>query len=284
MKALWPFLLSLSFSCCFAATDSALVAQAKWKVKKLSPGIFLKTISFKDSTLFRSNQNISILEIKQKKKVDFDLAAEARQKKTTSGFGLAANAIAAINGTFFDVARGGSVDYLRLNGQVLNENRKEENNERARHQQAAVVIRKGKLSLSSWDGSQEWEKHLQGEDIMVSGPMLLLGSREIPQDSSSFSLTRHPRSVIATGRNNRVLLITIDGRHANAAGMSLQETAKIVRWMRYKDAINLDGGGSTTLWIRNEPDNGVVNYPSDNKKWDHEGEREVANVVLVKKR
>ena len=50
------------------------------------------------------------------------------------------------------------------------------------------------------------------------------------------------------------------------------------------DAINLDGGGSTTLWITNYKDNGVVNFPTDNKKWDHEGERKVANVVLLKKK
>jgi exopolysaccharide biosynthesis protein len=44
----------------------------------------------------------------------------------------------------------------------------------------------------------------------------------------------------------------------------------------------MDGGGSTTMWVKNQPDNGVVNYPSDNKKWDHYGERKVANVILVR--
>lgn len=66
--------------------------------------------------------------------------------------------------------------------------------------------------------------------------------------------------------------------------MSLFELSKLMRWLKSDDAINLDGGGSTTLWINNQPENGVVNYPSDNKKWDHEGERKVANVVLLKKK
>jgi exopolysaccharide biosynthesis protein len=79
------------------------------------------------------------------------------------------------------------------------------------------------------------------------------------------------------------MLITVDGRHENAAGMSLFELQKIARWLSSKDAINLDGGGSTTLWIGNQPGIGVVNYPCDNRKWDHEGERKVANVLLVKK-
>jgi len=55
-----------------------------------------------------------------------------------------------------------------------------------------------------------------------------------------------------------------------------------MKWLKVQNGINMDGGGSTTLWISNQPGNGVVNYPTDNKKWDHEGERKVANVVIVK--
>jgi exopolysaccharide biosynthesis protein len=55
-----------------------------------------------------------------------------------------------------------------------------------------------------------------------------------------------------------------------------------MRWLKAIDAINLDGGGSTTLWVNNEI--GVVNFPTDNKKWDHEGQRKVANVLLLKKK
>jgi exopolysaccharide biosynthesis protein len=80
------------------------------------------------------------------------------------------------------------------------------------------------------------------------------------------------------------LLITIDGRNDNAAGMSLTEMTKIVKWLKATNGINLDGGGSTTMWVKGQTDNSVVNYPTDNKKWDHEGLRKVANVVLVKKR
>ena len=65
--------------------------------------------------------------------------------------------------------------------------------------------------------------------------------------------------------------------------MRLFELTKLMRWLNANDAINLDGGGSTTLWINNYMGNGVVNYPTDNKKWDHEGQRKVANVVLLKK-
>lgn len=152
---------------------------------------------------------------------------------------------------------------------------------RARHQQAALVIDEGKLAIEKWDGSKEWEKNLEAETVMLSGPLLLHRNKPELLDSSAFNKARNPRSAIAVIKRNKIAFITVDGRNDNAKGMSIFELAKIMKWLDYKDAINLDGGGSTTLWVNKGQDNGVVNYPSDNKKWDHEGERKVANVVLV---
>ncbi|MEK7358172.1 MAG: ATP-binding protein, partial [Bdellovibrionota bacterium] len=47
------------------------------------------------------------------------------------------------------------------------------------------------------------------------------------------------------------------------------------------DALNLDGGGSTTLWAAGEPFGGVVNYPSDNNQADHAGQRSIASVAQL---
>jgi exopolysaccharide biosynthesis protein len=51
-----------------------------------------------------------------------------------------------------------------------------------------------------------------------------------------------------------------------------------MRWLGCTEAINLDGGGSSTMYIK---DNGVVNYPSDNNRHDHEGQRPVSNAILL---
>ncbi len=69
--------------------------------------------------------------------------------------------------------------------------------------------------------------------------------------------------------------------------MNLHELTDLMRWLGCRDAINFDGGGSTTLWIRpvnkSEPSsNGVVNYPSDSKQWIHTGERPVSNALLIR--
>ncbi|WP_294558383.1 phosphodiester glycosidase family protein, partial [uncultured Bacteroides sp.] len=48
-----------------------------------------------------------------------------------------------------------------------------------------------------------------------------------------------------------------------------------------KDALNLDGGGSTALWLSGAPEEGIVNFPCDNRNYDHQGERKVANFLYV---
>ncbi|HXI00861.1 MAG TPA: phosphodiester glycosidase family protein [Sphingobacteriaceae bacterium] len=264
----------------FSQTDSIAVINAKWQTQKISRGIKLKKHCF-NTTLFNSNQNITILEVKAGRKNKIDLGYEQQKLKPTSEFGTTDNAIAALNGTFFDIKNGGSVDYIRSNGTVINKTRLGKNNERSDHQKSGIVFNNGKINIAQWDGTQTWEDKLGGEDVMVTGPMLITDGQRSSLDSSAFVMTRHPRSAVAL-KGKKVLLITVDGRNENAAGMSLFELASFLKWIKMGKALNLDGGGSTTLWVKGQPENGVVNYPSDNKKWDHAGERKVANVVLVK--
>jgi exopolysaccharide biosynthesis protein len=86
---------------------------------------------------------------------------------------------------------------------------------------------------------------------------------------------------VGTKADGTVVLFVVDGRAAESAGMSIPELQKTMRWLGCVDAINLDGGGSSAMYVKGEPFDGVVSYPSDNKKFDHAGEREVANAVLL---
>jgi len=262
----------------FAQADSINFKRAEWQTRRLAPGIHLKQAWFRGRSLFKADEFISVVEVKPRRKNKLELAFEPKIKRTTADFGRQHHAIAAINGTFFDVKNGGSVDFLKINGQVINNNRLQKDSTRARHQRAALIINGGKLQIAEWDGSSDWEKKLDGSDIMLTGPLLLHNDRYVQLDTAAFNRVRNPRSAIGITGNKRILLVTIDGRDANSAGVSEFELAKILRWLHCTDGVNLDGGGSTTLW---EKTNGVVNYPSDNKKWDHEGQRKVANAVLV---
>jgi exopolysaccharide biosynthesis protein len=277
-------LITILFSCisAFPQSDSIAVVKADWHTQKISKGITLKQYSF-DQSLFHSNQNVTILEIKPSRKYRMDIIADSVNLKITSEFGKEAHAIAALNGTFFDIKNGGSVDFVRVDGNRVNNTRLLTNGTRAIHQKAAIITNGKKLDIVKWDGSQHWEDRLPGEDVMLTGPLLIYDNQPVELDTAAFYRLRHPRSALAI-KDGRILLITVDGRNDKAAGMSLYELANFLRWIKADDAINLDGGGSTTLWIDGQPDNGIVNYPSDNKKWDHAGERKVANVIVVRKK
>ena len=67
-------------------------------------------------------------------------------------------------------------------------------------------------------------------------------------------------------------MVTVDGRSAESVGMNLQELAEFLLEIGATDAMNLDGGGSTTMFL----DGKVVNKPSDK-----DGERRVSDAILV---
>jgi len=102
-----------------------------------------------------------------------------------------------------------------------------------------------------------------------SEALLREGQATVPDDPKA---PRHPRT--AVGFNGRqIMLVTVDGRQKGwSAGMTMYELARLMRSLGCQEALNLDGGGSTTAWVRGR----VMNRPSDGH------ERLIANVVLVR--
>ncbi len=250
--------------------------------KKISRGLRWKHVWY--DHLFGSHENVEIVEVRPVRRLRLGIAYEKKELVHTSAYGTRAHALAAINGNFFDTKNGGSVDFLKVDNLVVSEDQLEAHGKRARHQLAAVTIQGRKVEIVTWDGTADWEHHLPQATVMCTGPLLLKAGREVPPDTAAFNRLRHPRSALAITNKGRILLVTVDGRDAESAGMSLPELSRFLKWIHAVDAINLDGGGSTALWIAGESANGIVNYPSDNKIWDHQGERKVANAILVLKK
>lgn len=94
---------------------------------------------------------------------------------------------------------------------------------------------------------------------------------------------RHPRTAVALTADDKLILITVDGRRDGVSeGMSAKELTEVLQDnFNPRSALNIDGGGSTTMWIKDQPYNGVVNYPTDNKKFDHYGQRKVRSFILI---
>lgn len=104
--------------------------------------------------------------------------------------------------------------------------------------------------------------------MLASGPMLVRdGKRYLTIDpNSSRAREIAPRSAIAISKDKtKVHFITVDGRLSNSKGMNLIQFADYIASLGYDRAINLDGGGSTTMGARSTYGSNVVylaNSPS----------------------
>jgi hypothetical protein len=122
--------------------------------------------------------------------------------------------------------------------------------------------------------------------ILGSGPRLLRAGRvavaanaegfkppQAPSFFRAFVAGRNPRTLAGVRPDGTLLLVTVDGgRPGWSAGMTLYEAARLMRSLGARDALNLDGGSSSTMTVRGE----VVNRPSDRV-----GERPVSNGLFV---
>jgi len=257
---------------CACIQKNHLISQTSPKVHPI-PFQQIKT-----DTLFNSLQNISILTIAKKdtNRYAFDLAHHSSILMPTSQFAKEENALAAINGGFFNMDNGGSVTYLEEQDSVYQRN--------IPHgikwaiadwaKTGAVIIKKnGQLKIEASKASSFYEQSRLETSVLITGPFLIANGKKIELIGARFVKDPHPRTCICETADSH-LLLTIDGRQPQAKGMSLLELQDFLLAQKCHTAINLDGGGSTTMWIK---DKGVVNSPSDVF-----GERKVANAILVK--
>jgi exopolysaccharide biosynthesis protein len=87
----------------------------------------------------------------------------------------------------------------------------------------------------------------------------------------------HPRTAIGIDRDTRqLLLLVIDGRQSFSRGYTMVELANLMTTLGAEDALNLDGGGSSTMVALDSTGLiGVRNSPSDGV------ERHVANALSI---
>ena len=259
--------------------DSLLIVKADWKVTTTDDGLVHKQAQIKG--LFNSVQSINLIEIPRASKRKIGIAGNEGMKPTSQQ-ATEKGAVAAINGTYYNMKEGNSVCFYKIGDTVINTTTDGEFKSRVN---GAIREKRGKIEIIEWSKPIEQSYKKSKGTVLASGPIMLENGKRSDWSacSKSFIETRHPRSAIYTKDDGTVVFITVDGRSAgNADGMSIPELAYLVKILGGYDAINLDGGGSTTLWLKDAPDNGVLNYPTDNKLFDHAGERSVSNIFYVK--
>lgn len=114
--------------------------------------------------------------------------------------------------------------------------------------------------------------------ILGGGPQLISGGRsttvsETAGYATGFYQQRHPRTAIGWRKDGTLVLVTVDGRQPQrSVGMTIEELANLMLGLGCVEALNMDGGGSTTMVVKDR----VVNSPSDLL-----GERAVSDALLV---
>jgi exopolysaccharide biosynthesis protein len=143
-------------------------------------------------------------------------------------------------------------------------------------------VRKGERLRFSWSMNSaeagrdsQWRR---AHSILGAGPQLIKSGKVAithleEKMAPSFASDRHPRTAVGRTRDGKLILVAVDGRQPQISiGMSLYTLADLLLNLGAVEAINLDGGGSTTMVVKQE----VVNKPSDQT-----GERPVSDAILV---
>jgi Phosphodiester glycosidase len=109
-------------------------------------------------------------------------------------------------------------------------------------------------------------------DAIAGNPVLVSDGKNIAYRCATAFCNRHPRTGIGVTPTGRILMVTVDGRQTRSRGMNLVQMARLFVHLGATEALNLDGGGSTTMVVRGS----VINKPSDPG-----GERAVSSSILV---
>jgi len=184
----------------------------------------------------------------------------SERQQRTSNFASAVGAHAAVNGDFF------SYDDYSTSGLAIGDGEPwPGTGDGSGHGFVAFGLDRAELSPpAEVRGPEGWMTEAVGGNVhLVSGGVAM------SEDSGSFCTTRHPRTASGFSEDGRtLLLVVVDGRSSASAGMRCSELASLMADLGAWEALNLDGGGSTTMVVAGE---GVVNDPSDGN------ERTVAN-------
>lgn len=264
-------------------------------------------------------QNVNVLEIdldNEKYKVQFYYG---NYRDTLSRIALAKGAKVAINGTYeLDAS------YIRTNR--YNHHKVDLASSHLRYwKHNAAVVTDGERKVGIVNGAPGQEATPEGglaainlynslseRNLLSGAPMLIddfepVGASFVPSNLSTSYLNsleyedyrrhqgvRHPRTAVALTADNDLLLVVVDRHPLNqgysyAYGMTARElTNFLVRHFNPRWAMNLDGGGSSTMYIKGAgiqgyggAANDVVNYPDENSRKDHYGQRPLRTAILV---
>ena len=187
---------------------------------------------------------------------------ESEKQRTPSSFGSLVGAEAVINGDFFSYSTYDPTSFAVGNGT-------EWHTDNAWSGYIAFGAERSYVSPLGEIGGPEWiEQAVGGRPHLVRD-----GEAQGPFSSPSHCPSRNPRTAVGLSEDrNTLIMVVVDGRSSSSVGVTCPELADIMRGLGAHEAINLDGGGSSAMWVDGL---GVVSNPSDGSQ------RVVANHLAI---
>jgi exopolysaccharide biosynthesis protein len=116
------------------------------------------------------------------------------------------------------------------------------------------------------------------KEVMGGGPVLVENFQKRITDKEELLAQIagvNPRTAVGYTAKNELIFLVVDGRQEISEGVTFDELADIFVGLGAKEAVNLDGGGSSTFWANGQ----VINKPSDKA-----GLRKVASILIIKEK
>ncbi len=225
--------------------------------------------------LYNSTQTIAIAKYPETQLATAVYNVEG-STKGTNGLAADAGAAVAINGSYFNMSTIKSITALWVNGTEVATT---DSGEKARCT-GIVGFKNGQMSMWQYNADTNTATDLanwgsQYDNFLATGPLLRLGGTSmtnVKTGSSSFDGV-NPRSMIGRTQDGTVYMVVVEGRIANADGLKIENMVNLAEDLGLVDAINLDGGGSSTLYVNGA---GVVNRLSGGSV------RKVPNIIIAK--
>lgn len=256
--------------------DSLAFIAADWNWVQLGKGA---EAGYAQIDMFGSTQSISVVKFPSGNFVTGILHSPGKEASTTDSLAMDVHASFAINGSYFNVKTLYPHTFFVYGKKIVGESAEKE-----LYRSNGVIAfekKRGEMEIFPCDTAM-YDVYLKKyHTALASGPLLILDGKTCSfMQEKSFYETRHPRSLVGKDDSGYYYFVVIDGRFPGQGdGATIPETAAIARYFGMTDAINVDGGGSSTLWTESE---GILNHPYDNRKFDHEGARTVPNIIYAK--
>ena len=194
--------------------------------------------------------------------------------------------IAAINAGFFSLETGKPTAFLKIDGTIVSGTSRARGAVGIRDRRGRTELLFDRVRVTTAGRRPLYEPLLgtsphdwsRAPEAVGGAGLLMLDGRALmdwtdERIAAGFDTTRHPRTIIGTDARGAIWLVTIDGRNpSRSLGMSFTELQGLSRRLGLRSALNLDGGGSTTMWVAGR----IENHPSD-----PEGPRKVSDAILV---